>query len=44
MLLEVLETIANQLGDLFKREYLKIWEELRESKLIIQEREVKIKN
>ncbi|KAM3129648.1 hypothetical protein pb186bvf_018259 [Paramecium bursaria] len=44
VLLEVLETIANQLGDLFKREYLKIWEELRESKLIIQEREVKIKN
>ncbi|CAD8121001.1 unnamed protein product [Paramecium sonneborni] len=44
LLKEILEQIAEQLGNIFKNEYLKLWLEWKSAKIALQEKEVKLKN
>ncbi|CAD8155635.1 unnamed protein product [Paramecium pentaurelia] len=44
LLKEILEQIADQLGNLFKNEYLKLWLEWKSAKAALQEKELKLKN
>ncbi|CAK61832.1 unnamed protein product (macronuclear) [Paramecium tetraurelia] len=44
LLKEILQQIADQLGNLFKDEYLKLWLEWKSAKAALMDKEVKLKN
>ncbi|CAD8169834.1 unnamed protein product [Paramecium octaurelia] len=41
---EILESISSQLGNVYKQEYLKLWLECKNSKVILQDKELRLKS
>lgn len=41
---DIIQMIAEQLGELFKREFMKLWHEMRDLKMTVYDREVKLRN